>query len=73
MNFFNFFWKLISVFASLLRHGKQFQDQEYEDQINVCHFYLDSFVNALEYLKNERKVMNETNDEFRNKIREILM
>ena len=71
--FFKIFLETKSVFASLLRHGKQIQDQEYEDQINVCHFYLDSFVNALEYLKNERKVMNATNDEFRNKIIEILM
>jgi hypothetical protein len=60
------------VFADfLLNQSKNDSNQEYDDQANLCNYYLDSFLNALDYLYNESNVTS-TND-FKRQLREIFM
>ena len=55
----------------LKRQTNNFNDQEYEDQVNLCGYYLDSFLNALDYLNRERD--STALPELKLRFREIIM
>ena len=60
------------MFAQLMiNQAKNATDQESEDQFKLCHYYLESFLNALEYLYNERNMT--TINDFKRQLRDIFM